>query len=146
MKAKKPSSGQWMPLDSACINGSRTPVRKGQPYRWDDPAVKAAPELFVPADMSREEFHKACEAYRNAGIDKAMAGATTMDGMTSSGVKVTVLEPLRAGPGVVRCIRYLAVDLPGPVSSAMHIYRGQLADAGSWFVRKWPDHFEPTIV
>jgi len=144
MTTKKAKAGEWMPLDSACVGNDRTPVRKGQPYSWDHPAVQLAPDLFVPADLTREEFDRAVEAYHNLALDNAMVKATAMDGMTSSGVRVSVPQVLRPGPGVVRCVRFLAVDLAEPTASAMHVYRGELAPSDSWFVKRWPDHFEPS--
>ena len=48
---------------------------------------------------------------------------------------------------VVRCVKLLSSALPNPYSvgpSLVLVRPGDLARADSWFVRRWPEHFEPS--
>ena len=92
MTMKKPTSGDWTPLDTAFIGDAIVPVRRGERYPWDHPSVQAAPALFVSAALLPDEVDRAVAAHRNSWLDAAAASASRADGLTSSGIRVTVLR------------------------------------------------------
>jgi hypothetical protein len=144
---KRPKSGEWTPLDTAFVAGELVPVRPGRRYPWNHPAVQATPELFVPADLPVAEIRRLASIRANAALDSVAKLATVMDGLTSAGIPVAVPRSLEPGVGVVRCVKRLFIALPGPFGmgrSALNLDVGDLARRDAWFVRRWPQHFEPS--
>lgn len=89
-KTKKPRSGMWTPLDTALVGGSHTPVWRGEQDRWDHPAVRSNPQMFVAADLSAEEVDAAAAAYRLAALESVAPQAADMDGRIASGTRIHI--------------------------------------------------------
>jgi hypothetical protein len=124
----RPRSGTWTPIAMAHIATFEEPVRMGDVLPWHDPRIQRSPGLFIPADADADVIHRAVAAHRS-GARSPDTGPTPR---------------LKPGPGVVRAIRGFVRRSRNGVP--VRVAAGSLARTTAWYVRRWPDEFEESVL
>jgi hypothetical protein len=123
-----PTSGRWTAITTCFIADVEEPARVGESLPWHDRRVQCVPELFLPTSSPPDVIRRAIDDYRKASMSPEPVGSRR-------------LEP---GPGVVRCVRRFVGRTRN--GGSITVARGDLARADAWYVRRWTDKFEPSVV